>query len=161
MPQPNGKNSISEWHAALTPEQRSELGRRGGVASGKARRRHRELRLILRELLAAPLTDDEQVSEALTGLGLEATQEAALMLAAVRKGKKGDTDALRFIRDTLGEKPTDAVELAVQSKPVRALDLSGLSDSELEALADRSEGGGEDGAREARDGKRAGQRSSR
>ena len=161
MPQPNGKNSISEWHAALTPEQRSELGRRGGVASGKARRRHRELRLILRELLAAPLTDDEQVSEALTGLGLEATQEAALMLAAVRKGKKGDTDALRFIRDTLGEKPTDAVELAVQSKPVRALDLNGLSDSELEALADRSEGSGEDGACEARDGKRAGQRSSR
>jgi hypothetical protein len=44
------------------------------------------------------------------------------------------------VRDTIGEKPTEQYNLAVQDKPIKALDLSGMTDEQLEALADSADG---------------------
>ena len=45
-------------------------------------------------------------------------------------------DAQRYVRDTIGEKPTDNYNLGIQNKPIKSLDMSQLSDEQLEALAE-------------------------
>ena len=45
----------------------------------------------------------------------------------------GDIEAARFVRDTIGEKPTEALQIsAVQD--VQQMDVSGLTDAELQAI---------------------------
>lgn len=80
---------------------------------------------------------DPELKAILESYGLEPTHEVAMVVAALQRAERGDIEAARFIRDTRGEKPV--AELAVGNitgKPVRSLDLSQLSDAELEALAD-------------------------
>lgn len=121
-----------------TSEEARELGRRGGLASAQSRRRKRLLREILDEVLAMPVAEDA-LREQLESRGMEPTYETALMVAAVQRASLGDVEALRFVRDTRGEKPTAALEItAGMVKDIRSLDLSALTDAELEALADRA-----------------------
>ena len=72
-------------------------------------------------------------------LGLKANHENAMMLASAKRAMLGDIEAARFVRDTVGEKPTEAMQLAITDKPVKALDMNALSDEELEALADQAD----------------------
>ena len=131
------KTPIEEYNEGLSAEQRSENARRAAIASGEARRAHRLFRDILKDILSAPLETESDAYEALQKLGVKKPrQEDAIMLAASRKASMGDVEAIRFLRDTLGEKPTESFNLGVQGKPIQALDLSKLSDEELEALAD-------------------------
>ena len=84
---------------------------------------------------------DQQTAQELERLGLEANCVNAISLAAVKAAQEGELDAARFVRDTVGEKPSQALDLEVRASNVRALDLSKLSDEQLEMLADRQEPG--------------------
>lgn len=81
-------------------EEAREIGRKGGIASGEARRRKRTLREIMEvygsiaNVIEPALTNDERVV-------IEQYNKAIA---------KGDTAAAAFIRDTKGEKPHDVVE---------------------------------------------------
>ena len=119
-----------------TSEEAREIGRKGGLKSAESRRAHKLFRDILRDIMVTDLSDEDEARKALETLGLQPTMENALMLAASQKAKQGDVEALRFLRDTLGEKPTESFNLGIQGKPIQSLDLSKLTDSELEALAD-------------------------
>lgn len=131
------KTPIEEYNEGLSAEQRSENARRAAIASGEARRAHRLFRDILKDILSAPLETESDAYEALQRLGLKnPRQEDAIMLAAAKKAADGDVESIRFIRDTVGEKPTESFNVGVQGKPIQALDLSKLTDEELEALAD-------------------------
>ena len=110
----------------------------GGLASGLARQRRRQLRELLDATLTAEVTDAE-IREMLVCAGYEPTFENALTLAALTRAARGDVEALRYVRDTLGEKPTEQYNMSLTAKPVRSLDLSRLSDEELEALADMAD----------------------
>ena len=59
-----------------------------------------------------------------------------MTLAALNRAAHGDVEALRFVRDTLGEKPTENYNLSMEAKPVKSMDLSGYTDEELERIAD-------------------------
>ena len=59
--------------------------------------------------------------------------------ALVRRAQTGDIEAARYVRDTIGEKPTETTALQISNQPIRAMDLTQLSDAELEALADRAD----------------------
>lgn len=72
-------------------------------------------------------------------LGLDPTFSGAMNLAVVWRAMHGDVEAVRYIRDTLGEKPSESINLGVFDTPVKSLDLTKLSDAELEALADRAD----------------------
>lgn len=133
------QTNIEKHNAALSAEERSESAKRAGKASGEARRQHRLFKDILKDVLTAPIDSDDQMKAALETLGLKPTHENALMLAAVRKAKAGDIEAVRFVRDTLGEKPTEAFNLSVSDRPIKALDLGQMSDDELEKLADQAD----------------------
>lgn len=80
-------------------EQAQELGRKGGIASAKARRERRKLREELLEMLSLPV-------EELEGM----TEQRAILAAMLKKARGGDVSATAFIRDTIGEKPTDKLE---------------------------------------------------
>ena len=78
-------------------EEAREIGRKGGIASGEARRKRKTLR---EELLLLLEKGD--------------TQER-ISLALLQKAMQGDTKAFEVLRDTVGEKPIDKVETEVVS----------------------------------------------
>lgn len=82
----------------LSSEEARELGRKGGKASVEARRKRKTLR---EELLALLETEDYQKK---------------ISLAMLQEAKAGNTKAFEVIRDTIGEKPKDKVEID-QDKP--------------------------------------------
>lgn len=129
--------------ANLTPFSKDDVekaraaGRKGGVASGEAKRKKRTFRELI-ELVMTMDVDDPEVHAKLTALGLDPTHDMAITMAAVRKAESGDIEATRYLRDTKGEKPTEALQMTFD-KPVKSMDLSKLSDAELEALADQAD----------------------
>lgn len=116
-------------------EKARAAGRKGGVASGVAKRKKRTFRELIETVMTMEV-DDPAVHAKLVELGLDPTHDMAITMAAIRKAENGDIEATRYIRDTKGEKPTEALQMAITDKPIKALDLSTLSDAELEALAD-------------------------
>jgi hypothetical protein len=80
-----------------TKKEARERGRRGGIASGKAKR----ARKTLREELIALLENGD-------------TQEK-ISLAMIAEALQGNTKAFEVIRDTIGEKPTDKIEAELTS----------------------------------------------
>lgn len=128
---------------ALTSEEARTIGQKGGIASGIARRQRRQLRELLSSCMTAEVTDTD-VRDALVAAGYEPSFENALTLAALTRAAKGDVEALRFVRDTLGEKPTETYNLSMEAKPIKSMDLSQLSDAELERLADQADSGNMD-----------------
>lgn len=133
MPRGNPKN----LHVPTSEEAR-EIGRLGGVASGAARRRKRTFRELIETVMTMDV-DNPEIHAKLVALGLDPTHDMAITMAAVHKAENGDIEATRYLRDTKGEKPTEALALGITGKPVKSLDLSKLTDEELEALADQTE----------------------
>ena len=82
----------------LSSKEARELGRKGGKASVEARRKRKTLR---EELLALLETEDYQKK---------------ISLAMLHEATAGNTKAFEVIRDTIGEKPKDKVEID-QDKP--------------------------------------------
>lgn len=135
------KTSIADYNAALSAEERVAAAKRAAAASAKARAKHRLFKDILKDILATPISSEDEAFAQLKALGLEANHENAMMLASAKRAMLGDIEAARFVRDTVGEKPTEAFNLAVHNGPIKALDMAGLSDQELEALADQTDEG--------------------
>lgn len=94
-----------------------EISRKGGIASGKARRKKKLMREQMELLLSLPLKN-EKVQKKLTEMGIykkDMDNQMALIASMFAKGLSGDVPAATFIRDTLGEK---AVEILEIRKPV-------------------------------------------
>ncbi len=131
-------NLLCNQPGGLTKEKAREIGRAGGIASGQARKQRRMMRETISALLQARL-DDTEMAAVLEAAGLPADLQGGINLAIMRKALLGDVEAARYLRDTAGEKPTETFNLAVSDKPVKALDLSAMSDEEIAALADRAD----------------------
>ena len=140
MPKGTPENLVQ--NRDYSPEQRREWAKKAGLASGEARRRRKTSMETMREVLSCKLDDDELVQK-LKALGLDDSFGAGIALMQARRALMGDTEASRFCRDTAGDKATESMILSVTDKPVRSMDLTQLSDEELEALADRVDGGQE------------------
>lgn len=85
-----------------SPKEVRENGAKGGIASGEARRRKRDLKLAIQALLEADVKD-KRTGEVMSGA-------EALAVAQYRKALKGDTKAFEVLRDTSGQKPVEKVE---------------------------------------------------
>lgn len=133
------RHDIRDWQATLTEEQRRECARVAGKASAEVKRKHRLFKDILQDVLAAPLPDGDALAPLLEAVGLEANHENAIMLASALRAKLGDIEAARFVRDTVGEKPTEAFNLGLSAGPIKAMELDKLSDAELARLADEAD----------------------
>ncbi|MBQ0134231.1 MAG: hypothetical protein KBS46_03775 [Clostridiales bacterium] len=141
MPSDNTAN-LRQYRNPLSPEEARENGRKGGLASGESRRRRKAMRDVLSNLMTAEVTEPE-LKELLEACGLPATQEAAICFAAVKRAQRGDIEACRFVRDTLGEKPVTGVSVAplyeLTAEELKRIDMSQYSDAELLLMIEQAE----------------------
>ena len=103
----------------MTPEERKEAGRKGGIASVESRRNKKALKERLEILLDMPINKGKEVDiEAIKNFaalkGKNITVQDAMMIAQIQKALKGDTQAAVFIRDTAGQNPTTRVDIEVE-----------------------------------------------
>lgn len=101
--------------AKQTPEERRENGRKGGIASGEAKRAKKAMRERLEILLELNLksgrgVDVETIKNFAELKGKNITVQDAMMIAQIQKALKGDTNAAVFVRDTAGQNPTQKIE---------------------------------------------------
>ena len=103
-----GYENIKDANSNRTPEERRELARRAGKASGAARRRKADFRKTLNMLLTAKI-DNEEWKPILEALGVECTLESALNMAMIREGLAGNVKAYEAIAKYAGQsRQTDA-----------------------------------------------------
>lgn len=101
-------NLIPQAHV-LTVDELS----RGGQNSAEARRRKRDIRLALEALLEKDISDKN---------GNVMTTTEAIALKQIEKALKGDTKAFEVVRDTVGQKPTDRIDLTVNDDSAKEMD---------------------------------------
>lgn len=91
-----------------SPEERREIARAGGIASGKARRRRRELREYMEALLDVPLDNKNKIKKKLEKKGLpeDMLDNKMLLTAALfQRAITGDVQAVKEVRSIIGEIP--------------------------------------------------------
>lgn len=104
--------------------QARELGRNGGIASGKARREKKEFRYYAKIVL------DELVRDKKSGVELP-TRYAALKSVLKKVLKDGDHNALKTLAQLAGELPKDA-----SGEVVINVNYNGVSQEAQDALND-------------------------
>lgn len=83
-----------------TGKQQVDIARQGGIASGIAKREKRTMREIAEIILSKDVTTSDGV----------VTGKYAVLAKVIDKALKGDLQAATFIRDTIGEKPTEKTQ---------------------------------------------------
>lgn len=79
-----------------------EMGRKGGLASGKVRRQQADLRRAFQTLLRSEV-NNEQMKQLLIQLGYDPTNEMALALVVLQKALNGDMKAFSQIQQILNQ----------------------------------------------------------
>ena len=85
-----------------SPNEVRENGKKGSIASGKARRQKKLLRECLEILLEKEMTDKK--GETMTGA-------EALSAKLFKEAMKGNVKAFEVLRDTAGQKPVEKVQM--------------------------------------------------
>lgn len=96
----------------MTPEQRAEYGRQGGIKSGETKRRKKAMKETLEVLLSMPMkngktSDVESIKNFAALKGKNINVQEAMIIAMIQRAMKGDVKAAEWLRDTSGQKPTD------------------------------------------------------
>ena len=120
-------------YSEYTESEKAEFHRQGGIASGQSKRRRKTFAETLRAVLASEYPVEE-AKQKLQSMGLDGTWMDQLSQAQVDKASRGDTEAFRAVRDTIGENHRQAVDVGLTSGPVSGMDLSQLSDDQLRAM---------------------------
>ena len=97
-----GYENIRDANDKRTPEERRELAKKAGKASGQARRRKADFRKTVNLLLTAEV-DNEEWKPVLESLGIECTLESALLMAQIKMALAGDTQAAKFVAQYSGQ----------------------------------------------------------
>ena len=95
-----------------TESERRKIAKQGGKKSGEVRREKKTMRETIEMLLSLPINEDkcadiEEAKSIIEMSGKNITVVEGIILAQIKKALKGDTTALVFLRDTVGEKPTN------------------------------------------------------
>ncbi|WP_333648014.1 KGG domain-containing protein [Lacrimispora sp.] len=99
---------MARGHENLIPfnkrseDEARELGRKGGKASGEARRKKADFRKTLNALLTTEI-DSPEWTPVLEALGLESTLESALNMAMIKEGLAGNVKAYEAIAKYSGQ----------------------------------------------------------
>lgn len=118
-----------------TPDEARANGRKGGRASGRARRAKRDMRETFRELLDMPMRPG-----GMTGFGSMEGAEGknmtvgeAIAMTMLRAAVEGDVRAAEFVRDTSGQRPSQAVEVQAPTRDAADAFMSMLDEVRAEA----------------------------
>ncbi len=107
---PNEENlKKGEPYRFRTGEQQVEVARKGGIASGEARRRKKAMRDTAKMLLDMQVPKAaKELKQKLAVMGVseeDFTYQTAVMVGVINQAMKGNTKAAAFLRDTVGENP--------------------------------------------------------
>lgn len=126
----NEKNLIP--NSERSPTELSEMGKAGGIASGKARRRKRSMREAADYYLALPETDRRSVNALLRDAvdPEDIDNQMAVIKGITARAKKGDPQAANVLLKMLGEDnpPDDTAADTLE----RARELLGGVDSAID-----------------------------
>ena len=103
-------------------EEAKKNGRKGGKKSGEVRRQKKTMREMLDYLLEKELTNKN---------GEKATTLEAMMASMIKQSISGNVRACEFIRDTIGQKPTEKVDV-----DAKGINIVVGSDEDKEILED-------------------------
>ena len=116
-----------------TPEERKELATNAGIQSGIVRREKKRTKEILEIFLKMPLkkrktADIEEIQSYEQLKGKNITVHEAIQLRQIQRALNGDLSSATYIRDSIGEKPTEKVEAKVNDP------FANLTTEELRAI---------------------------
>lgn len=112
----NEKNLIP--NSQRTPEELREMTRKGGIASGKARRKKADLKKAMQTLLSMDVAS-EKSREQLEALGVDATNEMLLAFATFQQAVKGNQRAVENVIK-LSTVDKDKHDIAEQKERIKA-----------------------------------------
>lgn len=135
----NDENLIP--NSARSPKEVRENGRKGGVASGKARQKKRLMKDLVIEMLNSKIWSDELKAKILNvfpEMEDEKMQVQTAMIASqIQKAMKGDAKAFELMRDTAGQKPVEQQVIGFDETNKLVIDLD--DDNEDDNGNDESE----------------------
>lgn len=105
MPNPNPNMSGLKKLSERTPEERSEIAKKGQAASAAKRRENASLRKALQAWLQADSGVKDKNGEPLSGTQL-------MVAVAVKEMSRGNPKFWEIIRDTSGQKPVEQIMVA-------------------------------------------------
>lgn len=117
-------------------EEARELGRKGGIASGKARRRKADLKRAFNTILKADVAN-ENISKQLEALGFEATNEMALAMVMMQKAMEGNVKAFEQIARLVAIDTKDSLDRKEQRERIVSIQLG---NEKLKAQIGKEEG---------------------
>ena len=94
-----------------------------------ARRKTADMQKLAREVLTAPLGEDDAIRQELEARGVEPNGAGALLYAQWKEAVRGDLKAASFLKDLAG-----AAEAPKKTAKKAPLDLKALSDEQLQAM---------------------------
>lgn len=115
---PSGDNNKGKKHVGIPIDSRPieearKIHSMGGIASGVAKRRKKLIKETIETILELPVKD-QRVKDGLKRIGLtteDMTQQSLMILGVMKRAQNGDPYAATFIRDTLGQKEADKLDL--------------------------------------------------
>ena len=113
----NEKNLVPQTERS--PSEAREMGRKGGIASGAARRRKKSMKQKMQLLLSLPAAGNDQAE--LAAMGVEPgdmDNEMVLIKALFLAAAEGDTKAFDRIQDVLG-RTVAREELALKKQEIK------------------------------------------
>lgn len=92
-----------------TGKQQVEIARRGGIASGEARRRKKTMKDTVKMMLDMQVSGGlKELRAKFAAMGIseeDFTYQTAVIVGVMNQAMKGNTKAAAFLRDTVGENP--------------------------------------------------------
>lgn len=110
-----------------TPKERRENARKAGKASGEARRKRKAMREQAELLLSLPLKEGE-LKDHLRKMGIDddnIDNQMAMVISmwqTATAGGQNSVQAFNSLRDLVGEKPKDVIEIHSTDETIKELD---------------------------------------
>lgn len=123
-----------------TEKEQREIQRKGGIASGKARRKKANMKKTLDAFLVSPVASPK-MAEKLREMGFEDDYESALLLVTMQKALKGSSRHMELISKIANsEGAKDTLDKKEQKARIKSLEL----ENKRKAQALDEAGGGAD-----------------
>ena len=130
----NEKNLIP--NSKRTPKELREITRKGGINSGKARRKKANLKKAFEAIREADVKSDK-IKQQLEKMGFEATNEMALAMVMMQKAMKGNVKAFEQIARLVATDTKDSLDRKEQRERIVSIQLG---NEKLRAQIGKEEG---------------------
>ena len=115
-----------------TSEEARERGRKGGKASAKKRQQNKTFKEIINKFLNGQVSDESLKQQMIEYVfaDKEVSNKSCAVFALWKEAIKGNTKAFELLRDTIGEKPQEKVNISGEvNNP-----FSGMTTEELRKI---------------------------